>query len=278
MVAGKAQAAKYERNTSDTHLFTAPDTLSDVLVLILHSSQDLFDGGQLFLLGLLGQAVGTTSPHPSLQRLDGLLRPLDVLQPQLGLDDGHISGRIDITLNVNDLGVIERSDHLEDSIDRTDVRQESVSETSTGGSTSGQTGDIDTGEVGGNSGSGLVGLAEPVVSLIGDEDTSLLGVDSGIGEVGSVGERGLRAEMWTMSEAGQGCLIVDETDLGQQVEETRLSDVGYTDDTDLVGRRHQKTSVTLSCTLNLTKVRNSPSSCYPVDRATPSSRPHPSWI
>jgi len=72
------------------------------------------------------------------------------------------------------------------------VGQESVSETSTGGSTSGQTGDIDTGEVGGDSGSGLVGLAQPVVSLVGDEDTSLLGVDGGIGEVGSVGKRGLQ--------------------------------------------------------------------------------------
>ena len=82
--------------------------------------------------------------------------------------------------------------------------QESVSETGTGGSTSGQTGDIDTGEVCGDSGSGLVGLAEPVVSLVGHEDTSLLGVDSGIGEVGSVGERGLRVERWRELDAGQG--------------------------------------------------------------------------
>ena len=42
------------------------------------------------------------------------------------------------------------------------------------------------------------------MSLVGHEDTSLLGVDSGIGEVGSVGERGLRVERWRELDAGQG--------------------------------------------------------------------------
>ena len=51
---------------------------------------------------------------------------------------------------MDDLGVVEASDNLEDGIDRTDVRQESVSESSTGRGTTGQTSDIIDGQVGGD--------------------------------------------------------------------------------------------------------------------------------
>ena len=75
-----------------------------------------------------------------------------------------------------------RSD-LEDGIDGTDMRQESVSESGTGGGTTGQTSNIVDCQVGWHAGFGVVFLAEPVVSLIGHNDASLLGVDGGIWEV-----------------------------------------------------------------------------------------------
>lgn len=53
----------------------------------------------------------------------------------------------------------------------------------------------------------LVEVAEPVVTLIGDDDACLLRVDGGIGEVGGV----------------------SEGTLGDGLEESGLSDVGKTD-------------------------------------------------
>lgn len=104
-----------------------------------------------------------------------LLHPLDILQPQLGLDDLHISERVNITLDVDDLCVVERSDDLENTIDGTDVGQERVTETGTGRGTGGETGDIDAGEEGGDSVDGLVGFAKPVETFVGDGDTGFLG-------------------------------------------------------------------------------------------------------
>jgi hypothetical protein len=87
------------------------------------------------------------------------------------------------------------------------VGKESISQTSTSRGTAGQTGDIIHGQVGGNLRLGLVVFAKPVESLIRDDDTSLFGVDSGIGEVGRVTQRRL----------------------GDGLEERRLADIGQTD-------------------------------------------------
>lgn len=87
---------------------------------------------------------------------------------------------------MDNLSIIEATNDLEDSIDGTDVRQESVTETGTGGGTTGQTGDIIDGQVGGNLRLGLVVLAKPVEAVIGDNDTRLFGVNGSIGEVGRV--------------------------------------------------------------------------------------------
>jgi len=114
---------------------------------------------------------------------------------------------------VDDLGIIERTDDLEDTVDGTDVRQESVTETGTGRSTGGKTGNVDAGEEGGDLGRGLVQVTEPVEALVGDRDAGLLGVDGGVGEVGGLAEVGLR----------------------ERVEERRLADVGETNDTNLSG-------------------------------------------
>lgn len=89
----------------------------------------------LLLLGLVSQ-TRSTSNSSKLGLLDErLLNPVDVLQSKLVLDDLHVSDRVDVTLDVDDLGVVERSDDLEDTVDSPDVRQERVSETGSGGGT-----------------------------------------------------------------------------------------------------------------------------------------------
>jgi PPE-repeat protein len=86
------------------------------------------------------------------------------------------------------------------------VRQERVTQTSTGGSTASQTGNIIDGQVSGNLGLGLVVVNEPVEPLIGDDNAGLLGVNGGEGEVGRVTQGGL----------------------SDRLEECRLADVGKT--------------------------------------------------
>lgn len=84
---------------------------------------------------------------------------------------------------MNDLGIIEAADDLENGIDSADMRQEGVSESGTGGSAPGQTSDIVDRQVGRYSGLGLVLLAQPVVALVGDDDASLLGLNGSVREV-----------------------------------------------------------------------------------------------
>lgn len=167
--------------------------------------QHALNGGLLLAKPLHLKSL-TTTTSLLLQVLKSLLNKLDILDPQFLVDDVQIPLRVNVTLDVNDLGIIEAPNDLEDGIDSTDVRQESVTQTSTGGSTTGQTGDIIHGQVGGNLGLGLVVLAEPVEALIGNDDTGLFGVDGGIGEVGRVTQRGL----------------------GDGLEKRRLADVGKT--------------------------------------------------
>lgn len=55
-----------------------------------------------------------------------LFNPFDIFQPQLGLNNLHIADRVDVAFDVNDFGIVEDSDDLEDAVDRSNVRQESV--------------------------------------------------------------------------------------------------------------------------------------------------------
>jgi hypothetical protein len=99
------------------------------------------------------------------------------------LDDIKITGGVDITLDVNNLGVVEASDDLEEGIDGTDVGKEGVSKTSTGRGTTCETSNIVDGQVGRDDGLGLVFLNKPVETLVGNDNTRLLGLDGGIWEV-----------------------------------------------------------------------------------------------
>jgi hypothetical protein len=117
-----------------------------------------------------------------------LLHPLDVLQPQLRLDDLHIAQGVDIALDVDYLGVVEGTHDLEDAVDGTDVREEGVAETSAGGRASGEASDVDAGEEGGDARGGLVDVAKPLEAGVGDGDARLFGVYGSVGEIGGLSE------------------------------------------------------------------------------------------
>jgi hypothetical protein len=85
-----------------------------------------------------------------------LLHPLDIFQTQLGLDNLHISNRVNFTLDMDNFRVIKRADDLENPIDATNVRKESVAQPRTRRRARGQTGDIDAGEEGGDARNGFV--------------------------------------------------------------------------------------------------------------------------
>lgn len=56
-----------------------------------------------------------------------LLNPFDVFETKFGLDDLHIAQGIDVSLHMDDFGIVESANDLEDAIDRTYVRKERIS-------------------------------------------------------------------------------------------------------------------------------------------------------
>lgn len=208
-----------------TYLLWRPGTLADILAILQHG-QDLLNGS-LLLLELLDLKTLATTTSKLLHGLECLLGELDILDAQLLADNVQISDGVDIALDVNNLGIVEAANHLEDGIDGTDMRQESVSESSTGGGTTGQTSNIVDCQVGWNARFGVVFLAEPVVSLIGHNDASLLGVDGGIWEVlPSISKSNV---FWGGGEVWSTYGGVSERALGDSLEERGLSDVGKAD-------------------------------------------------
>lgn len=163
--------------------------MTDVLAR-LQPLENTTSGGLLLLQLLHLQRLATTASLLA-ESLESLLDELDILDAQLLADDGQVADGVDIALDVDNLGVIEATNHLENGIDGTNVRQEGVTETSTSRGTAGQTSNIVDGQVGGHNGLGLVVIDKPVESLIGDDDTSLLGVNGGIRKVGRVTKGGL---------------------------------------------------------------------------------------
>lgn len=149
--------------------------------------KDLLNGS-LLLHGLLVLKALATRASLLLLVLEGLLGELDILQPQLVADDVEITGRVDVTLDVDNLGIVEATNDLEDGIDGANVRQEGVTETGTSGGTSRQTSDIVHRKVGRHARLWVVLFAKPIIALIGYDDTCLLRVDGGVGEVGRVSQ------------------------------------------------------------------------------------------
>jgi hypothetical protein len=171
---------------------------------------DLLDGSLLHQQVLHLERLATTAGL-LLVVLERLLGELDVLDAQLLVDDLKIANGVDVTLDVDDLGIVEATDDLEDGVDGANVGQERVSETSTGGCAAGQTSNVVDSKVSGHLRLGLVLLAQPVEALIGDDDTGLLRVDGSVWEVGRV----------TKVALGNGLEQRGFTDVG----ETNLQDV-----------------------------------------------------
>lgn len=197
--------------TPDTHLGIGPVALPDVSVVLLDVLEDLLNDGNLLLLLPVLETVVAGRSGVLLGHVESLLYPVNVLEPELGGDDLHVTEGVDVALNVDDLSVVESTNDLEDTVDGSHVGQESVSETGTGGSTGGKTSDVNAREEGGDLALGLVQIAEPEEAVVRDGDTRLFWLDSGVREVGSL----------------------SEIALGDHVEEGRLADVGKTNDTHL---------------------------------------------
>jgi hypothetical protein len=102
-----------------TYLFGVPVTLADVIAS-LQELKDLGSSSLLFLELLHLQRLSTTTSLLA-ENLESLLNKLDILNAELLVDDGQITARIDVTLNVDNLGIIEAANHLEDGIDSADV-------------------------------------------------------------------------------------------------------------------------------------------------------------
>lgn len=137
-----------------TYLFRRPVTVSNVLAL-LQKLKDLGSCCLVFSELLHLQGLPPTS-RLFAKGLESLLNELDILDPKLFADDCQIADRVDITLDVNNLGIIEAANDLENGVDSTDVRQESITKASTSRGSTGQTGNIIDGQVRRNARLGLV--------------------------------------------------------------------------------------------------------------------------
>jgi hypothetical protein len=173
----------------EAYLFRSPLSFSDIST-ILEQGQDLLDCGFL-LLELLDLKTLATPPSQLLHGLECLFGELDILDSQLLTDDGQIPNWVNVALNVDNLGVVEATDNLEDGINGTDVRQESISETGTSRSSSSQPSNIVDGKMSRDSGFGLVLFAKPVVSVIGYQYSRFFGVNGSEGEVLSLVSTGI---------------------------------------------------------------------------------------
>ena len=172
-----------------TYLLGAPVALADILAILQHG-EDLLDAGLLLLELLHLKRLATTSCLLN-EVLKSLLCELNVLQAELLADDVQVTNGVDVTLDVDDLSIVEAAHNLEDGVDSADVGQEGVTKASTGRGTARQTGDVVDGQVGRHPRLGVVHLAEVIVAVVGDEHAGLLRVDGGIGEVGRVAKRAL---------------------------------------------------------------------------------------
>lgn len=110
---------KIRKGGAPAYLFRTPFALSDIFAIFEHC-QDFVDGGFLFPQ-LLHFKTLTTSPRLLRQVLLGLLDELDVFQSQFLGNDVQVSSRVHISLDVDDLSVIETSHDLEYGVDSSDM-------------------------------------------------------------------------------------------------------------------------------------------------------------
>lgn len=167
-----------------SYLFGAPSTFPNIFA-VLQPCQDLLYCFLLLSRLLLLQTLATCSSL-LLLKLKSLLHELNILESQFFGNDLQVTDWVDIALDVDNLGIVKAANHLENGIDGTDMRQESVAQASTGRGTTCQTRNIVNSQVCRDARLGLELLAQPVISCVGDDNAGFLRVDSSVGKVGRV--------------------------------------------------------------------------------------------
>ena len=152
-----------------------------VLFLELHGpgAQPLLQDG-LVLQQDLHRTFGLLVPaHDSL--LLGLgkavLDGFEVLELQLGIDDTLVAHRVDRTIDMGNVIVLETTEHMNNGVRVADVGQKLVAQPLAFRGTFHQSGDIDDLDGGGHHPLGIVDLREPNKPLIGNGDDAHVGFD-----------------------------------------------------------------------------------------------------
>jgi hypothetical protein len=76
-----------------------------------------------------GRAAET--PTALFEAFDLLRYPLNVLETKFVLDNLHVAHGVNVSLHMDNLGIVESANDLKDAVDRTYVRKESISEPGT---------------------------------------------------------------------------------------------------------------------------------------------------
>ncbi|KAH3666022.1 hypothetical protein OGAPHI_004211 [Ogataea philodendri] len=168
----------------DLDFFTCPGLVGNSLA-ILEKLDDSLDQNSLLFLLLNLQRL-TTSLGDFVDTFQVTLGKINILESQLVGNNLQISGRVNISLNVDDVCVIETSNHLVNGINSTDIGQESVTKTFSSSSTFSQTSNIVDGDVSWNFLRWLVHFVELVKTLRRNNHSGLFRLDRSKGVVGRV--------------------------------------------------------------------------------------------
>ena len=125
----------------------------------------------LIALGSLLCAVDTSVHH------------FDIGEDKLQIDGLDVAERIDASVNVDDIGVLEASYNVNDGVNLTDIRKELISKTFALGSSLYQTCDVNEFESSGSELIRLIHFSQLVQSLIGDRNYTHVLFDSAEGIV-----------------------------------------------------------------------------------------------
>ena len=152
-----------------------------VLFLELHGpgAQTLLQDGLVLQQDLHGTFGLLVPAHDSL--LLGLgkavLDGFEVLELQLGIDDTLVAHRVDRTIDMGNVIVLETTEHMNNGVRVADVGQKLVAQPLAFRGTFHQSGDIDDLDSGGNHPLGIVDLREPNEPLVGNGDDAHVGLD-----------------------------------------------------------------------------------------------------
>lgn len=141
----------------NAYLLGSPILLSHIFT-IFEPRKNLFDS-RFLLFQFFHFETLPASPGLLLQVFKSFLNELDIFDSKLLADYIEISDRINVSFNMDDLGIIETANNLEDGINGPDMRKEGVAKPSSSRCPSRQTSDIIDREVGRDPGLWLIMVA-----------------------------------------------------------------------------------------------------------------------